>query len=494
MEDLNVIEKALKYLNAANEETRKINIEKRLDYYYDNYKTLIEDELEDQFVKKNYENIKLMVDDSLNLVEYVTNETAVLYSKEPVRELSKESKRWDALQPILQQNIIMDKINKITYCCNECGVVIQPRNEMIELDILTPNMISIIQQQDDPTKIFGFIYEISLSNTVNINLTDKVKYKRDLYKRQFIYYDIEGNHFKFDQNNKIIANENNPENINPYKDKKGNFILPLVIFHKSYNENAIWDETSGNKLFSATRQIAVVSSLFNYYLKNASHKQPVITGNADVQIPDNQILDNATVLKIIGENADFKLLDFQGNLEQFFQQIMHKIELLLNQEGLALSEFTKAGSGESGYKLQIKKEPLKKKINQQKPFFRIYENELFEKIRIVNNTNYAEKIDENIEFSIDYAEITEQQDPKEIRENRTWELHNNLTNPLKLIMENNPDIKTEEEAEKVYNENKAINERLNINLDKVNDDLDKKIDSFGEKKTNEPIQKNSLKE
>jgi len=71
MSELNVIEKALKYLNAANEETRKNNIEDRLDYYYDNYKDIIEDELKDQFTETNFDNIKLMIDDSINLVEYI---------------------------------------------------------------------------------------------------------------------------------------------------------------------------------------------------------------------------------------------------------------------------------------------------------------------------------------------------------------------------------------------------------------------------------------
>ena len=462
--------------------------------FYDNFKSIIEDELKLQFVAKNYTNMKKMIDDSINLVEYIANETAVLYAKEPIRKLTSDSKRWDDLQKTMQQNIILDKVNKITYICNECGLIVQPRNGGIELDLITPNMLSIIQEKDDPTKIFGFIYEINLSDTVENDLTEQVPYKRDFYKRHFVYYDVEGNHFKFDENNKIIENETNPENINPYQDKDKNFILPLVIFHKNYNENSIWDETSGNKLFSATKQIGVIATLFNYYLKNSSHKQPVITGNIDVQIPDDQILDVLSVLKITGENANIDLLDFQGNLDEFFQQIQHKIELCLNQEGLALDDFTKSGSPESGYKLQLKKEPLKKKVDEQKPFFRIYENELFEKIRIVNNAMYNEKINDAIEFSIDYAEYEVQIDPEETRKDRSWNLQHNMTNPLKLIMEDNPDIKTEAEAEKVYNENKKINDKLNINvnLDQLNKNIDTKINQIGGKPNAVPGKKNQI--
>lgn len=480
----NIVEKALRQLNAANESSRKNDIEERLDYYYDDFHSRIDTELESLFQENNYENIKLMIDDSINLVEYVVNEIAVLYSKEVQRILDKDSKRWDDLQVGLNLDLTMDKTNKLTRACNECGIVIVPRNNTVELDILTPNMISIIQEEENPTDIHGFIYEINLTNTVDssaikVATSDKKTWERDAYRREFIYYDKAGNHFKFDNNYKIIPNEENPDNENPYKDKKGKYILPLVLCHRRYNENSIWDETTGHKLYSGTKQIAVISSLFNYYLKVSSFKQPVITGNADVTIPDKQILDPLKVLKVLGENAGIDLLDFQGDLEQFKKQILHKIEILLNQEGLALDDFMKTGSPESGYKLQLKKEPQKRKIDEQKPFFRIYENELFEKVRIVNNTFYPDKkIDENLTFKIDFPEFDVSPDPEEKMKQTTWEIHNNLTNPLNVIMENNPDVKTEEEAQKVYDNNKAINERLNVNLDRVNNNLDKKIDQI----------------
>ena len=60
-----------------------------------------------------------------------------------------------------------------------------------------------------------------------------------------------------------------------------------------------------------------------------------------------------TVLKIVGDGAKFDLMDFQGNLEQYNQQLEHKIERCLNQEGLALDDFKKSGTPESGYKLQL---------------------------------------------------------------------------------------------------------------------------------------------
>ena len=474
----NVVKDALKYLNAANEESRKNDIEDRLDYYYDNYKTLIESELETQFVKENYTNIKVMVDDSINLVEYVTNEVAVIYTKEAKRELSKDSKRYDELKKTLLLDIVMDKANKLTYACNESALVIQPRNDTIELDLLTPNMFSVIQKEGDPTSIDAFIYEVNLADSIENQLTDDVPYKRDADRREFIYYDVQGNHFKFDNNYNVIPNEKNLKNENPYKDKDGKYILPVVILHKKYNENSIFDETSGNKLFSATKQIGVIASLFNYYLKNSSHKQPVITGNADVQIPDNQILDVTKVLRVVGENAGIDLLDFQGNLEEFYQQILHKIELILNQEGLALDDFMKKGTPESGYKLQLKKEPLKKKVNEQKPFYRLYENELFDKIRIVNNTFYSQKIDDNAEFTIDFADLSIDPDPAELRKDREWNMRYNITNPLQIIMDENPDIKTPEDAQKVYDENKAINERLQINTGQINTNLDNKLNQL----------------
>ncbi len=481
-----LVTKALQLLLESNESSRKSEIENRLDYYKDNFKDLIEAELKTQFVPENYKNMKKMIDDSINLVEFVIDEISTVYHDAPVRTLDGEEDDENIYFKMLKKihyDLIMDKANKLCNVCNEVALVYQPRNDIVEVDLMTPNMFSVIQDADNPKKMYAFIYEIDLTDSNTSVGIKSLTHRSAIDERHFVYYDVEGHHFKFDNNYKVIENLDNPENENPYKDKDGNFIIPVVLCHRQYLEDSIFDTTSGNKIFSATKQIGVISTLFNYYLKNASHQQPVITGNADVQVPDDQILDVLKVLKIQGENADIKLLDFQGNLDEFKKQIDSKIEKALNQEGLALADFQKSGTPESGYKLQIKNEPLKKRRDDQVKFWRIYENEGFVIMRIVNNEMYDEKISDTAKFNVDFVELKYTESPEEKRKNDEWELLHNLTNPLQLMMDDDKDLDMKQ-AEAKYTENKAINDRLQVNTKAIDDSLD---NEFNKVNNNVPV-------
>lgn len=476
-----LVQEALQQLHVSSENTRKSDIEDRLDYYYDNYKHLIDSELSDQFVSQNYDNINLMIDDSINLVKYVIDEISTVYHKPAERKLDNESdakegknQRYFNIINKIKLDLIMDKSNKLTNVCNEVALVAQPRNGIVEVDLMTPDMFSVIQNKDDPKKIDAFIYEVDLTDSESSMGVVLISGRNTTLDRHFVYYDVIGNHFKFDINYHIISNPENPDNENPFKDSEGNYIIPAVICHKSYLENAVFDTTSGNGLFSATKQIGVIASLFNYYLKNASHKQPVITGSADVKIPDNQILDPLTVLKIIGENANFDLKDFQGDLEQFNQQIENKAERILNQEGLSLADFKKSAVPESGFKLELKREPLQKKRDEQIKFWRIYENDLFIIMRIVNNTMYpSDKISETAIFSVNFQELVAKVSPEEQRKNDEYRLSKNMVNILDLMIRDDPDL-NEESAREKYENNKKINDELNANT-AIETNLDNKF-------------------
>ena len=495
-----LIKKALQLISESKETTRKSDIEDRLDYYKDNFKDLIKDELKDQFQTDNYDNMKAMIDDSINLVQFVIDEISTVYHDVPKRTIDgkddtdDEDNQYFKTIKKINYDLIMDKANKLTNVCNEVALVFQPRNDIVEVDLMTPNMFSIIQDKNDAKKIYAFIYEVDLVDSIT-NAGIKKLFGRDAIEdRYFVYYDVEGNHFKFDNSYNVIENPDNPNNKNPYKDGD-KYIIPVVLCHRKYLEDSVFDTTSGDKLYSATRQIGVISTLFNYYLKNASHKQTVITGNVDVQIPDKQILDVLRVIKVLGENADIKLLDFQGDLKQFNEMVDAKIERTLNQEGLALDDFKKSGSPESGYKLQLKKEPLQKRRSEQIKFWRIYENDAFKIMQIVNNYNNDDQIPDTAKFNCDFAELKVSESAEEKRKDNEWNLLHNLTNPLQLMMDDDKDL-DEKQAEEKYTKNKAINDRLQVNTQKIDDELNNQFNKINGKKTSdkvEPVTNNTKK-
>jgi len=475
-----IVQEVLKQLNDYNEVQRQKNISERLDFYFDNWKSRLLSELANQFQPENYKNIKLFPDTSLNISRFISDKVACIYDESPIRKLvnaAGEEIESDVYNNILEHNIFdvrMDKADKLTFICNELLLIGVPRNNTVELDMITPDKFSVIQDENDPSKIKAVIYEVTYSDSVSTYLSGTNSIKNS--ERIFIYYDTDGKHFKFDSRWHVIPNEKNKDNVNPYK-VNGKYIIPGVILHDSLNIDSIFDDTSKSSIFDSQLAIGVIGTLFNYYLKNSSHKQLIVTGGEKITIPARQVLDVMSVIQILGDGASVQLLDFQGNLQEYWNQIMNKTGFVLNQYDLALDDLTKSGTPESGYKLAIKREGLRKRIEARKKLFREYERQIFEVIRVVNNAIYSQKIDESAKLVIDFADYTTQMSQAEINENDAFEINYNISNVIAIIMKRNPDL-TEEQAIQQYEKNRAINETQRGQFGKAVAAVDEAVEEF----------------
>lgn len=471
---MSVIKDMFTQMKSAAEASRKADIQTRRYYLEDDFKHLIVNELKNQFVKETYDSINLMPDDSINLVQFVTDEIGGgVYQYEAKRAFqSPASKEPDAryaeLIADIPMDIIMDEVCKGAFALNEFGVGVAYRGGKIQLDIFPPDYVTVWQDENDPLKIKALMYEVILSDTADAPAIDSAA-ANNSNKRYFVWWDTDGNHFMFDEHFYKLPNPDNPDNVNPYKDAQGNYIIPFVICHKKYNPRTIWDGTSGNKLYSAQTQICVLSTLFNYYAKVLSLKQLAIVGTADVKAGNDQLLDPLHIFKVEGEGASISVLDMQGRLDMFEKNvIVGKIERALNSEGLSLESFNRSGNAESGYKLKIKKEGQLKRINSLMKFFRVYEKQIADIMRIVNNTYFDKKIAEDAVFSIDFAEYTPQENPLDVDKHREFELLHNLKTELDFIREDNPDIEDDEAARKKWDENKAVNDGMKNDTGAIN--------------------------
>lgn len=477
-----VIEQAYSDMKSAAEVQRKALIEERRYYLEDDFKHLITAELKNQFTKETYDAINLLIDDSLNLVSFMSEEIGGgVYQYEAMREFKSPNsndadQRYKDILKEVQLDIIMDEVSKATFALNEYVVGIIPRGDRICIDIMPPDYVTVWQKPDDPLSIRALMYEVILSDS-QTNAAINTGSTATQYKRNFIYWDIDGNHFKFDEHFRIIPNPENPDNVNPYKDKAGNFIIPFVICHKKYNARTIWDGTNGNKMFSAQKQIGVLSTLFNYYAKVLSLKQLSVTGNAEIKLSNQQLLDPLHVFKVEGEGASVSVLDMQGRLDMFEKNvIIGKLERALNSEGLSLESFTRSGNTESGYKLKVKKEGQLKRISALKKYFRVYEKQIAEILRIVNNTTFPDKkIAEDAEFSIDFGDYVPEENPIDVDKHREWELAHDQKTEVDFLMEDNPDL-DEDAAKNKLAENKAFNASTQGNVQTVQNAVSAAID------------------
>jgi hypothetical protein len=439
------VQNVLSIYHSASEDERKKDVERRISHYRDDYYTYISDLLYKQFAKDPANWMKPLIDDSLNVYKFVINQLYDLYRTEPIRKVGNGTENdpvWQAIVDNLQYDCIMDLSQKLAGAATGVVIYVVPWEKKIRLDVITPDKITVIQNPDNPSEAVAVIFEVNLEDTSwspmvqatpVSNSTGAIGEKLQYY----IYWDVFGRHMLFDNHLRTVAIPDNPDNINPFKDptRPGRTILPMVICTPTYVDQAIWDKTTGKNLVSAQEQIGIYATLLNYYTKMQSFKQPYITGNVDVQMSDDVILDPSTVLKALGDGAQIGVLDMQGDLIAFSKNLDNKIERALNQEGLSLEDFKQTGDAPSGYARRIKRLPLEEFRARQEKIWRVYEKELFEVIRIVNNASNTAKISETAEFSIVYSGEMDIASIQEQVTKDTWDIANNVRSIVEIIAE-----------------------------------------------------------
>lgn len=470
-------------VKADAEQDRMDEAEDRLNLYVDDFEEIIDKELADQFTKKNYERIKLFINGSQNIVKRVINEISIIYTEEPTRITDPESDRYAEIVEETRLDLKMKKVNRYTNLFNESIVKIGPREDrlkgwQIAYDILTPDMTMVIQNDDDPTIADAIIYMRAWRDTKNkINSEYHVWHVDGTY---IVYNE------KFQQKEIIYHDERKSEDSEwayPYKNSDGDFVLPFVVFHRTEPDNDFWDRDSGRDLINATIAVHMKMTLFDYFFKTASFKQIYVIGDIS-KIPQSQVSDVLSVFSAPAEpNAQIGVLDLQARLDQLREAIQFQINSIINNYGISSDAFSLSVPELSGRALLIKNRSLLQMIADQRPLYRDNETELFEKTKIVNNAwpGKFEKINEKTKFSIDFREITFQDEPKVELELQAMKLKSGLISIGQFYLEENPDIGTIEEAEKII---KANFKELGIVIEDV-PEVDAAINAILKQRTNQ---------
>lgn len=446
-------------------EARKRETAKRIDIYKDNGKIYIENEMKNQFSKYTRDAIKQMIDDSQNITKRIINEISTLYAIEPKRAAILNEKEDDIYKNVLSNipglNILMNEVNKYTNLCNHALIYIAPdrKAKKLRLSLITPNFIDVIQDENDKTQPAAIILTNTYIDTAgNTNI-------------YYDYWDIYGVFKRFDEDFNEIQFSDNP-GINPYKDPNNpeKTILPFVIFNRNMPISEIWDTTSGEDIISANIQIGVLLTYLNYLLKWQSFKQLYVQNVDFTNIQKEVILDPAFPITIKGDGSA-GVLNFQIDIKQIWDIINQKIGAVANNYGMSLNNFKLQGSAQSGFSLKIQKEGLLEARAKQIPLYRLKENELFYKMRIIWNTYFNENINEKAKFYIDYGEFNFQDSPEEERKRWKFDIEMGAKNILDYLMTINPDVKNYEDAEEILKKNVEVNNNMKtsygIDIDKL---------------------------
>ena len=218
-------------------------------------------------------------------------------------------------------------------------------------------------------------------------------------------------------------------------------------------------------------------TLFDYHFKVGTIKQPYLVGD-DVEAPSGQEMDLLTLLTASGEGAQIGLLDMQLNLDEQKDALIYAVNSIINNYGISADQWSLNIQEMSGRALKIRSQALLETRQDQLPFYREFEHELFKTTRIVNNAHFNKKIPDAAEFSIDFGEIDFPDNPEdELRLDAKY-LKLGLMSPGQFFMKYNPDFKDEKDAEKAILENIAKLEKLLSENQPLDEAIEMILDRF----------------
>lgn len=308
------------------------------------------------------------------------------------------------------------------------------------LDVITPTVLWVIPDPDDPTRELGVIYQRAAAISTNGTRERVFGYWDD--EQAFLFSErgqyVEGGITGADGKRATLLDETNGH--------PG--VIPFVIVHRYERSGSYWDTTSGRNLIAADLARGVIGAMALRLHKTQGHQQTAIKGD----IPADQPLDDENPIK----------LGVDGDIIPVLNQ-SDPTKHLATMESLALSVAANYGISREqmnaalGVELADATGLLERRAEAIR-VMRETENRLFALlIKLTSGTEW--QLPEDSKLAIDFAEISAKADRATQLQIRQTEIGQGTRNYLDNVREDNAEITTEEEAEAELEHNLEINSK-----------------------------------
>ena len=394
----------------------------------------------------------------INILKKLVNQIAVIYKKQPTRYLAKADGNKDDAATEYFLSIMPDDI----------AIKDKTAQRYAKLFGTSPTQV----YYDKVKKKIQF--RVHPSWKVSVKVDDENEHQViDL--RYDKYYDDElytviwtpTQHFKVDQDGNPSYIKGNEKGINPFG------LIPFAWFISEQSED-LW----GEGMTDATN----VNEQINFLLTKLINRDIIIGSEGTIvavncgfknkkgeqRFPRIGLKHPVTMDDIKSDDVTPTIshTSFEPLISDIKDTIDWYIKLLALTKGLNPNSFLADVQATSGYsKIVDSLEQIEFREDDIEAA-RLYEQERFNIIRTVNNYyagtkegNGLKKIDEKLTLVVDFADIEVPKTPQEIREDRQFELDNNLSTPAQWLMQDNTDLDLEA-AKKKIEENKVYNDSL----------------------------------
>lgn len=382
------------------------------------------------------ETITEMQKPFINIVNKIINRLSMAYISSPDRYLLEEKSNL-IYQDILKGSKIKTKSkewNKLAKLF-DCILVEVYFKDKLEYDILLPQFVTVISEDDNFLQIKELLYS---------------KVYKD--EQRYVYWSNE-HYYQMNKDFKIIRDELNPDNINPYG------MVPFIPLRLK-EVTSFWGE-GDIELVDINEKINVLltSSYYNSIMQ--SHGQPVAINmgiKGKIKTGANHIIqvEQATSDFI---SPSFSFVQPNPSTQATMEQIDYLIKMVCVSRGLPAFSVSTESMAQSGVSKYIDSAELYEIRQNDIDRFIEFEQELFKLTKIVFNYHSQQQITDD-DFNIEFEEIRPTPTEEESLRIKNEKLKLGLWTPVEDVINEESGI-DKDKALEIVKENLQIRNLLN---------------------------------
>jgi len=394
---------------------RKTETAKRLDYFHDSQLDHLETRLNQLFSDPS-----AMVKVCLNVVRKVIVNLAQVYREAPTRLIDGTDSDKELYTGIVESMALDVKLKLASrYAKLLKTILLRPvwRNERLDLDILTGNILDV--ETGESPEILSKVLVTDFGTSDKIEEVEYSYWTPETWER-------------LNYRGQTIEEAANPYGVLPF----------LSVFDYPPPSSNFW-LPGGDDLISMQEAVNLKLTDLLYLLSTQSFGVGYIKGG---QGGGSLKVDPGSLVEL-PENGEIGFANQQARIEEVVGAIDKLIKWGCVSHGLSAASMSTDPQEASGLSKIVDTRELAEMRAEDVALWRSYEKRLFSLIRTVWNAHSpSRKLSESATLNIDFADPRPEVDPKSQAE--AWEklLGFGVISPVDIAMQQNPDLKTREEA------------------------------------------------
>jgi hypothetical protein len=235
--------------------------------------------------------------------------------------------------------------------------------------------------------------------------------------------------------------------------------LPVTKFKKELETpGSYYVEGVGRDLLEATLEVCVLKTIQNCRFRDSGFKQLALSGADEEDVPADQVMGSPTPL-YLGDGGQASVLDLQPMLQEMSEMVKERTDEVADGYGTKFASHKEGGAPQSGFAKKLERDKVLKENKRIRKFFAEGEQDLYNLLAMVLEVYPIEgvpSLDPKGQLTVDYAEPSFEEDPKDQATTDAQNLKLNKTSIVDILKRENPDL-NEVELLELAERNRAIN-------------------------------------